>query len=250
MVTWAQGEMKETQRADNNTDVFLNVAVHPQWVEDAGRRGCKYANGARSRYGRHQLYYSASLTKLAARHSNWMAHYQIFKHQNIKGMGTRANGHWIAVTAENIAMSKPRSSDPAYDAHKQWYYSKGHFLNMISAHHSHCGVGIAYDRYGRWWGTQLFGYNTRVGNEYTGGRRAAAPTAAPTAAPATTSSSPSGRSFPSVGLNRGRNLGTPRPRATGSKKRRRKRRASTALINSDLATSLVANPVSGLPSIG
>lgn len=148
-----------THRPDSDLD--LHAVSRQSWVQDMGRRGCRYANQVRAQYGRHQLRYSASLTNLGARHSQWMATYNIFQHQNLRGLGAWVGGQWLGVTAENIAMSVPRSRDPAWDAHQQWLYSPGHFYNMISPKHTHCGVGIAYDRSGRWWGTQLFGYNPR-----------------------------------------------------------------------------------------
>ncbi|KAI0567830.1 hypothetical protein FGB62_1g548 [Gracilaria domingensis] len=54
----------------------------------------------------------------------------------------------------------------------------------MSSAHTHCGVGIAFDRSGRWWATQLFGRNYNFGNE--GGSASVAPprAAAPAPAPA------------------------------------------------------------------
>lgn len=171
----------------SNDSVDLNVLSRQAWVQEYGRRGCLFANRVRRQYGRHQLYYSASLTNLAARHSRWMAAYNRFQHQNLRGLGVRVGRHWLPVTAENIAWSVPRSRDAAADAHQQWYHSRGHFLNMISTSHTHCGVGFAFDRRGNWWGTQLFGRNYAFGNE--GGAGVSAPPApapapAPAAAPA------------------------------------------------------------------
>lgn len=167
----------------NENDLQIDPVLH-DWVQDLGRKGCWYANQVRVQHGRHQLYYSASLTNLAARHSNWMASTSTFQHQNLYGLGAWVGQTWMPVTAENIATSSPRSNDPSWDAHEQWYHSHGHFLNMISPQHTHCGVGIAYDYYGSWWGTQLFGYNTAFGDEVGGGTRAPPPAPAPAQAPA------------------------------------------------------------------
>lgn len=87
----------------------------------------------------------------------------------------------MTVTAENIAMSRPRSSNVAWDAHVQWWHSPPHFQNMLGTKHTHCGVGIRFDSQGRWWGTQLFGYSGYAGHD--GGSLAAAPVA-PAPAPA------------------------------------------------------------------
>lgn len=169
---------------DRDADVYLNTVEHQAWVQEYGRRGCVYANRVRAQYGKHQLYYSGSLTDLGARHSRWMASSNIFQHQNLNGLGAWVGSHWLRVSAENIAMSTPRSRDASWDAHQQWYHSPGHFRNMVSLRHTHCGVGIAYDRGGRWWGTQLFGYNPRIGNER--GAASAPPPPKPTRAPART----------------------------------------------------------------
>lgn len=177
------------------SDLRLNPVLRNQ-IQDFGRRGCWYANQARARHGRHQLYYSASLTDLAARHSNWMAYYNTLRHQNLNGLGVWVSHWWLPVTAENIAMSTPRSNDPSRDAHELWYYSRGHFLNMISSRHTHCGVGIVYGQYGRWWATQLFGYSVSFGDEGTSPTLASAPAPAPAPTPAPT---PTGTQTPASG---------------------------------------------------
>lgn len=63
-------------------------------------------------------------------------------------------------------MSYPFSNYPARDTHDLWVDSPSHLHTMLSKYHTHCGMGIAYDTKGRWWATQLFAYNLRVGNEY------------------------------------------------------------------------------------
>lgn len=170
-------------------DLHLKPVLHNH-IQDFGLRTCRYANQARAQFGLYQLYYSASLTNLAARHSQWMAYHNTLQHQNLKGLGVQVYHWWLPITAENIAEFTPRSSDPSWDAHQLWYYSSGHFRNMMSSRHTHCGVGIVSDRSSRWWATQLFGYNAEFGNEGGSTSRvlaassASAPTGTPTSDPA------------------------------------------------------------------
>ncbi|CAN8067354.1 unnamed protein product [Agarophyton chilense] len=171
--------------AQNVTNVQqLPVAARQQWVHTLSQRGCRYANQMRTSRGVRPLYFSGVLTRLGSRHSSWMASTYIFRHQNLGGLGGYVGSHWLPVSAENIAMSSPRSSDAAWDAHQQWVQSPPHFHNMMSPSHTHCGVGIAFDHSGRWWGTQLFGRNYNFGSEGGSAAVAPAPAAAPAAAPA------------------------------------------------------------------
>ncbi|PXF46095.1 hypothetical protein BWQ96_04101 [Gracilariopsis chorda] len=189
-----RGESAPVTATSISRDVDLNVTVHQQQLLDYSKRACHFANRVRAHYGRHPLYFSGLLTRIGARHSHWMARTNIFTHQNINGLGGYVGNNWLAVSAENIAMSTPRTRDAAVDAHEQWYYSPPHFQNMISWSHTHCGVGFAWDGHGRWWGTQLFGVNHNIGHEGGAMNTAPAPAPAPAASAARApASAPSGR---------------------------------------------------------
>lgn len=66
-----------------------------------------------------------------------------------------AGGTWSRA-AENLAnMSGPASAVPARTA-RMWLDSEGHRRNMLDSAYTHTGTGIAIDRRGVWYVTQLY----------------------------------------------------------------------------------------------
>ena len=65
-----------------------------------------------------------------------------------------AGGTWLRA-AENLAsMTGPSSRVP--QTAQMWLSSDGHRRNMLSASYTHTGVGVAIDRFGVWYVTQLY----------------------------------------------------------------------------------------------
>lgn len=66
-----------------------------------------------------------------------------------------AGGTWSRA-AENLAnMSGPASNVPAQTV-QMWLSSDGHRRNMLTPDYTHTGVGVAIDRRGYWYVTQLY----------------------------------------------------------------------------------------------
>ena len=66
-----------------------------------------------------------------------------------------AGGTWLRA-AENLArMTGPSSRVPPQTV-QMWLNSDGHRRNMLSTSYTHTGVGIAIDRFGVWYVTQLY----------------------------------------------------------------------------------------------
>jgi uncharacterized protein YkwD len=119
-------------------------------------------NRTRNAQGVAALSEDAALNRAAREHSEELAARRTLDHSSTnpdrRTMTMRieaAGGSWLQA-AENLAgMSGPASRIPT-QAVQMWLGSDGHRRNMLSASYTHTGVGIAADRYGAWYITQLY----------------------------------------------------------------------------------------------
>jgi uncharacterized protein YkwD len=104
----------------------------------------------------------AALARAAREHSEELAARRTLDHNSTdperRTMTMRieaAGGTWTRA-AENLAnMSGAASSVPAQSA-QMWLTSEGHRRNLLSPTYTHTGVGVAVDRRGIWYVTQLY----------------------------------------------------------------------------------------------
>ena len=104
----------------------------------------------------------AALARAAREHSEELAARRTLDHSSTdperRTMTMRieaAGGTWMRA-AENLAsMTGPSSRVPPQTV-QMWLSSDGHRRNMLSASYTHTGMGVAIDRFGVWYVTQLY----------------------------------------------------------------------------------------------
>jgi uncharacterized protein YkwD len=119
-------------------------------------------NRARQSNGVSALREDAALTRAAREHSEELAARRTLDHNSTNParhtMTMRideAGGSWSRA-AENLAnMSGAASAVPSQTV-RMWLSSEGHRRNMLERAYTHTGVGIAIDRRGIWYVTQLY----------------------------------------------------------------------------------------------
>lgn len=119
-------------------------------------------NRTRVAQGLATLSEDAALNRAAREHSEELAARRTLDHSSTdperRTMTMRiqaAGGTWMQA-AENLAsMSGPSSRVPPQTV-QMWLSSDSHRPNMLSASYTHTGVGVAIDRFGVWYVTQLY----------------------------------------------------------------------------------------------
>jgi uncharacterized protein YkwD len=119
-------------------------------------------NRTRVAQGLAALSEDAALAGAAREHSEELAARRTLDHSSTdperRTMTMRieaAGGTWLRA-AENLAsMTGPSSRVPPQTA-QMWLSSDGHRRNMLAASYTHTGVGVAIDRSGIWYVTQLY----------------------------------------------------------------------------------------------
>jgi uncharacterized protein YkwD len=92
--------------------------------------------------------------ELAAR--RMLDHYSTDMNMRTPGQRVTATGIvWISV-AENLASLSGRYETAGSRTADIWLHSPGHRSNMLDGRHTHTGVGVAVDRRGIWYVTQLY----------------------------------------------------------------------------------------------
>jgi uncharacterized protein YkwD len=131
-------------------------------LTDVARAVMVEVNRTRVARGLSALSAHAALDRAAREHSEELAARRTLDHNSTdparRTMTMRieaAGGTWTQA-AENLAsMSGPSSRVPPR-AVQMWMTSDGHRRNMLSASYTHTGVGVAIDRFGAWYVTQLY----------------------------------------------------------------------------------------------
>ncbi|HEX6134334.1 MAG TPA: CAP domain-containing protein [Longimicrobiales bacterium] len=119
-------------------------------------------NGARHANGLAPLEQQEALARAAQGHAEELAERRTLDHNSTdparRTMTMRieaAGATWLRA-AENLAsMSGTASAVPAQTV-RMWLGSDGHRRNMLSQAYTHTGVGVAIDRRGIWYVTQLY----------------------------------------------------------------------------------------------
>jgi uncharacterized protein YkwD len=117
-------------------------------------------NQERGRQGLPPLQRAGDLSAVARKHSRDMMARNYFAHQSPEGDDLRGRfarsgiGHW-RVIAENIAYNSGYS-DPVSVAVEGWMQSPGHRRNILDPRLQESGIGVAVDRTGRTYFTQVF----------------------------------------------------------------------------------------------
>jgi uncharacterized protein YkwD len=119
-------------------------------------------NRTRAASGRKALRADAALSRAAQAHSEELAVRRTLDHNSTdpsrRTLTMRieaAGGIWNRA-AENLAqVSSPASEVPSRTA-QLWLRSDGHRRNMLESAYTHTGVGVAIDRHGTWYITQLY----------------------------------------------------------------------------------------------
>lgn len=121
------------------------------------------ANFARTREGLLPLRLDAGLTLAARHHAAEMAELGYFghssprpEHETLRHRLALAGSPLVTV-GENLAMVRGRS-DVAQAAVEGWLDSPGHRANLLGAHFSHVGYGVATDRNGAVFVVQVLGF--------------------------------------------------------------------------------------------
>jgi uncharacterized protein YkwD len=119
-------------------------------------------NRTRLAHGLAALSGDAALDRAAREHSEELAARRTLDHNSTdperRTMTMRieaAGGTWMRA-AENLASISGPSSRVPPQAVQMWLNSDGHRRNMLSASYTHTGVGVAIDRFGAWYVTQLY----------------------------------------------------------------------------------------------
>lgn len=131
-------------------------------VDAVARDVLAEVNRTRVANGLNPLRDDAALRRAARDHSEELAARRTLDHTSTdparRTMTMRidaAGGSWSRA-AENLAnMSGPASGVPSRTV-QLWLGSEGHRRNMLEAAYTHTGVGVAIDRHGIWYVTQLY----------------------------------------------------------------------------------------------
>ena len=127
-------------------------------ITPAEQRILELTNDARKEHKLRPLKTSALLFKIAQAHSENMAKQEKMDHfldGKTPGQRARAGGYVYARIQENIAMGDPQV--PLEDLMKAWMASKGHRENILNDVCTEIGLGIAKDKDGKVYYTQMFG---------------------------------------------------------------------------------------------
>jgi uncharacterized protein YkwD len=119
-------------------------------------------NRLRAAAGIGALSRSAALDRAAREHSEELAERRLLDHNSTDaarrtpGLRVSAVGvAWTAV-AENLAAMSGTAGSVAAQTGTLWLNSPDHRSNMLSARFTHSGVGVAVDRRGLWYVTQVY----------------------------------------------------------------------------------------------
>ena len=119
-------------------------------------------NRTRVAQGLTALSEDAVLARAAREHSEELASRRTLDHSSTdperRTMTMRieaAGGTWLRA-AENLASISGSSERVPPQAVQMWLNSDGHRRNMLSTSYTHTGVGVAIDRFGVWYVTQLY----------------------------------------------------------------------------------------------
>ena len=113
-------------------------------------------NDYRLSRGLDELRYDRVLAEVARDHSESMAARRSISHRRFQRRFDRLKPDGIVGLAENLAMNGGYS-DPAGATISGWDKSPGHYRNLVSREYQFTGVGVARDRNGALYFTQLFG---------------------------------------------------------------------------------------------
>jgi uncharacterized protein YkwD len=143
--------------------VPVPAAPAPDTAADAIARDLlAEVNRTREAHGARALRRDSVLDRAASEHALELAERRTLDHVSTdpgrRTVTTRieaAGGTWSRA-AENLAnMSGPASDVPPRTA-RMWLDSEGHRRNMLDPAYTHTGIGIAIDRRGVWYVTQLY----------------------------------------------------------------------------------------------
>lgn len=105
---------------------------------------------------------SAALDRAAREHSEELAERRLLDHSSTDAArrtpGLRVSAVGVAWTsvAENLAAMSGTAASVAAQTGTLWLNSPDHRSNMLSARFTHSGVGVAVDRRGLWYVTQVY----------------------------------------------------------------------------------------------
>ncbi|GEM_PF-904946 len=114
-------------------------------------------NRIRLEYGFSHLAWDDELSHTARNHSTDMAVRGYFGHEDPegRGLGVRLAGLEVEEAAENIAASE-NVEQPMENAIRAWLGSPDHRANLLGEDFTRTGVGVAVDRRGKYYFTQVF----------------------------------------------------------------------------------------------
>jgi uncharacterized protein YkwD len=152
-----------TATGDDEWVVFVAILVDdieiPTDLRALERRALEGVNAIRSKRGLSTLKYHEGLTLAARHYSGEMSRFDFFSHTGADGstLQDRAETHGLDYQsiAENLHQSRGYD-DPVPVAIDGWMKSRGHRKNMLNDKYTHTGIGVAIDRDGRAFFTQLF----------------------------------------------------------------------------------------------
>ncbi|MGI6138965.1 MAG: CAP domain-containing protein [Candidatus Hydrogenedentales bacterium] len=115
-------------------------------------------NQERVKAGVAELKYFCRAAKVAEGHSRDMAEHNFFSHENLSnhdaGVRLRAAGIAWKRYAENIGRDFP--IDQLERLVQKWMASSGHRANILSPRYTYTGIGIAQNKEGQYYYTQVF----------------------------------------------------------------------------------------------
>ena len=152
-----------TATGEDEWVVFVAILVDdieiPTDLRALERRAIAGVNAIRSKRGLSTLKYHEGLTLAARHYSGEMSRFDFFSHTGADGstLQDRAETHGLDYRsiAENLHQSRGYD-DPVPVAIYDWMKSRGHRKSMLNDEYTHTGVGVAIDRDGRAFFTQLF----------------------------------------------------------------------------------------------
>ncbi|HEX6307247.1 MAG TPA: CAP domain-containing protein [Longimicrobiales bacterium] len=140
----------------------ITVPAPAPALSETARGVVAAVNGARHARGIAQLVEDGALNRAARGHAEELAARGTLDHNStdprLRTMTMRieaAGGTWVRA-AENLASTSGAASDVPVRTVRLWLDSEGHRRNMLSPAYTHTGVGVAVDRRGIWYVTQLY----------------------------------------------------------------------------------------------
>lgn len=109
-----------------------------------------YTNKARARHDRKRLKKNKCVDKFANTWARKMARRQELEHQSLGPIARKCN---LRMVGENIAYGYPSAKAVV----RGWMKSPGHRANILRRGYRLLGVGMARDKNGRPWASQVFG---------------------------------------------------------------------------------------------